>query len=171
MPNYGRPFAGLCVATALVICGLTGYPVAPDVLAQATGTLNLEDGGSFMAVPSGSTFDVVGDGFGPGAAVTISVYSEPSLLAEVVADDAGTIRKVVQLPDGLAEGTHTVSAIGNSPDGDLWALQSEIVVVEADTLPFTGFSLVGLTGAGILLVIVGFALIRSTVFGRRFLPR
>lgn len=170
MPNYGRPFAGLCVAAALVICGLTGYPVASNVLPGATGTLELDGGGSPPAMPTGSTFEVVGGGFGPGVAVTISVYSEPRLLAEVVADATGSIATSVQLPSGLTPGTHTVSAVGNGPDGELWALQSEIVVSAADTLPFTGFSVVALTGAGILLMVVGFVVIRSTVFGRPVLP-
>ena len=168
MPNYGKPFAGLCVATAILICGLTGYPVAPDVLPEPTGSLEL---GSEATLVTGSPFVLTGGGFADGAAVTISVYSTPRLLAEVVADGSGMISTMVELPDDLAAGTHTVAALGNSSDGGVWSLQSEITVVDATALPFTGFSVMAWTVAGILMLVGGFVLIRSVAFGRRLLPQ
>ncbi|MDX1450530.1 MAG: hypothetical protein R3246_15890 [Acidimicrobiia bacterium] len=167
--TYGQPFAGLCAATAILLCSLTGYPIAPSELPATTGTLDLNQPAEEAFVTPGATIELEGAGFAPGAAVTVSVYSEPQLLAEVVADPTGKIDVVVRLPVGLAAGDHTLTALGNSTDGSVWSLQSEITVVDATSLPFTGASLGGWILAGLGSIVVGFILIRS-VAGRRLLP-
>ena len=171
MPNYGKPFAGLCVATAIFLCGLTGYPLAPDVLPPESGTLSMDGASTGTVVSTGGIVTVYGSGFAPTAAVTISIHSTPRLLAQVVADDAGTISALVQLPPDLEAGEHTLAALGNGEAGGVWSLQAEITVVDATALPFTGASVVGWTIAAFGLILGGFALIRSVGFGRRLLPR
>ena len=166
MPNYGKPLAGICAATALFLCTITGYPIPPPELPLADAPLSSPDG--FVLDP-GSEVEVTGDGFAPDAAVSISVYSTPLLLSEVVADVDGSISAVVKLPEDLALGSHTISAIGLAPSGEARAL-SLAVEVEPSALPFTGFdaSLIVLSAIGLLFA--GFVLIRSSVYGRPLLP-
>lgn len=166
MPNYGKPLAGLCTATALFLCSITGYPIPPPELPLADASLVYE--GNVVLSP-GSEVEVTGDGFASGAAVSISVYSEPQLLNEVVADSGGAISAVVGLPSDLPLGSHTISAIGVAPSGEARVLQVVIDVGPA-TLPFTGFDTLLTVVSGLGLLIAGFVLIRSTVYRRRLLP-
>lgn len=168
MPNYGTPMAGICLATALFLCGLTGYPVTPAELPLADANMTaVPDASTFSP---GDTFEVTGDGFRDGAAITISLYSDPLLLSEVVAAADGTMVAEVTIPPDAPPGNHTISAIGLAPSGDARALAMQIQVSSSGALPMTGLDTVGVLLIGLGLVVLGFVLIRSTVFGRPFLP-
>lgn len=170
MPNYGKPMAGICVATALYLCGVTGYPVAPAELPLAEESMTTA-GNTVSTFSPGDTFEVTGDGFQNGAAVTISIYSEPRLLSEVVAGTDGTIAAMVTIPSDSPIGDHTISAIGLSPSGNARVLALQITVSPSGSLPLTGFDTLRVMLVATGLLILGFVLIRSTVFGRRLLPK
>lgn len=180
MAHYGRPLAGLCTSTALFVCGVTGFPVLPDQLPPATGTLTLEGDSSGVEVAPGAELTLTGGGFADHASVTIGIYSTPQDLGTTTADEAGDIEATVTIPDELT-GTHTVTAMGNGPDGDGVVLRTSVELVASDvadgptqaiveTLPRTGIR-VGLLGLGALgMLLAGFAVLRSTIGGRSFLP-
>lgn len=166
MPNYGKPLAGICAATALFLCTITGYPIPAKELPLSDAQLSSPDQ---LAFEPGSEVRITGDGFGANAAVSISVYSTPRLLSEVVADGDGSISAAVVLPADLEFGTHTISAIGLAPSGEARAL-SLAIEVGPSTLPFTGFDATVVVVTAIGSLVAGFVLIRSTVYRRPFLP-
>jgi hypothetical protein len=173
--SIGKPVAGVCVSTALFVCGAAGYPQATSELPPATGTLVLggsSNGAAPTSIAAGGSFVISGDGFSNNAAVTIVVYSEPRELGRTVATAAGRIDTSVTLPDDLT-GRHTVTALGNGADGNPRSLQAAVDVralsdsANPASLAYTGLSVAGLLAGGIGLIVAGFALVRTTVFGRR----
>lgn len=180
MAHYGRPLAGLCTSTALFVCGVAGFPALPDDLPPATGTLTLDGDRAGVEVAPGAELTLSGGGFADHASVTIGIYSTPQDLGTTTADEAGDIEATVTIPDELT-GTHTVTAVGNGPDGDAVVLRTSVSLLDSDaadgpteaiveTLPRTGIR-VGLLALGALgMFLAGFAILRSTVGGRRFLP-
>jgi hypothetical protein len=173
--SIGKPVAGVCVSTALFVCGAAGYPQATAELPPASGTLVLDQstGGSPKAIAAGGSFVLTGDGFAGNAAVTLVVYSEPRELGRTVADATGRIDASVTLPADLT-GQHTVTALGNAADGTPRSLQAAVDVLAAgETAPgpgnlaYTGLSVAGLLAGALGLIVAGFALVRTAVFGRR----
>lgn len=186
MPQYGGPLAGVCVSTAVFVCGAAGFPSAPAELPTSSGPLQMTtESGTTASVPMGSELVLEGDGYAGNASVSIVVYSEPTELGATVADETGRVTAVVDLPDDLT-GRHTVTAIGNGADGQPRALQMPIEVIDVadaagagvadvpsgplDTLPRTGVSLAALFFGGLGMVVAGFVLVRSAVFRRKLLP-
>lgn len=168
MATYGKPFAGICVATAVFLCGLTGYPVPPEVLPTATGTFET---GVSSTVAAGGSVELSGGGFLPGSAVSIALYSSPQLLSEVVADEAGRIYATVTVPTETPSGGHTISAVGLSATDEPHAIQVAVTIVEPDALPFTGGRLLVSMAGGLGLILAGFVLIRSAAFRRPLFHR
>lgn len=169
---YGKPLAGVCVATALFVCGATGFPNPPSSVPPSSGTLVLA-GGSTTVAP-GATLTISGGGFAGDAAVTVAVYSSPQVLDHVVADASGSVAATVTLPSGLS-GQHTVTALGDGPGNVPHALTATVDVEAAVTgsgssLPYTGFDVLEWTLGGLALILAGFALMRTAVFRRRLLP-
>ena len=176
MPTYGQPLAGFCAATAVFLCGLAGFPVASELLPPATGGLVLtsESGASETTLLPGAEVRLLGAGFADEAAVTISLYSDPIGLGTTTADAEGEIDATVTLPDTLV-GEHTISALGNAPDGSAHSLQATVSLertapAAAGTLAETGLRSAAIAATGLGMVVLGFALIRSTVYRRKFLP-
>ncbi len=178
MATYGKPLAGVCASTALFVCGVAGVPVAPAELAPANGALVLSasDNGTPQVLRPGATVVLGGSGFADAAAINVSVYSTPVSLGNLVADDEGQFTTAVTLPKDLT-GRHTLSAIGNAPNGSGRSVQASVTLA-ADTpaavgisqLPKTGIQAASaVLGAGGLLI-VGFALIRTAGYRRRFMP-
>lgn len=174
--SIGKPVAGVCVSTALFVCGAAGFPESPPQLPPSSGTLVVDSsttGNVPKPIAAGGTFTISGGGYAQDAAVTLVVYSEPRELGRTVADTAGRIDASVTIPSDLT-GTHTVTAIGNGADGSPRALQA-VVDVRAVTdtangpqnLAFTGLSVAGLLAGALGLIVAGFALVRTAVFGRR----
>ena len=87
--------------------------------------------GSLTGVPSMSgaaaQFDVVADGFAPGATVSFGIYSTPVLLGTAVADAGGTARTALTIPVGFT-GHHTIVAIGIAPDGSVRSLTAAVTL-------------------------------------------
>ena len=175
MTIAGKPFAGVCVSTAVFVCSAAGFPVAPEELPTSSGELALDaEGDAPLDLAPGAELTLTGDGFADYAAVTVAVYSSPTDLAHIVSDNDGAIDAVVALPATL-RGDHTVTAIGNGPQGEPVSLQADIAIeaasaATATTLPQTGLSLAGMAIGGLGMLIAGFILVRSVVFRRKFLP-
>lgn len=176
MPAYGKPLAGVCASTALFLCGLAGFPVAPDALPPATGSLVLSAGSSTSATTllPGADIRLAGAGFADEAAVTVSVYSDPIGLGATTADTDGEIDTTVTLPDTLL-GRHTITALGNAPDGSAHSLQAKVILARAvpavgSTLPETGLRTAAFATSGLGMIVLGFALIRTAVYRRKFMP-
>lgn len=176
MTIAGKPFAGICVSTAVFACGAVGFPVAPQELPPSTGELVLDvrNEGPLDLAP-GAELTLSGGGFADHAAVTVAIYSSPTDLASVVSDNEGEIDAVVALPEDL-RGEHTVAAIGNGPQGELVSLQAAVSIKAAptaatgETLPRTGLSLAVMAIGGMGMLLAGFVLVRTVAFRRKFLP-
>lgn len=168
---YGRPVAGVCVATALFACGASGFPNAPAQLPPASAQLSLA-GGSATVAP-GARLSLSGGGFVADAAVTIAIYSSPNVLDHVVADAHGNVSATVTLPSSL-RGEHTVTALGNSPTDSARVLTAAVDIEAAtgssSSLAQTGFSVMEWILGGLALLIAGFAFLRTAAFGRRLRP-
>lgn len=177
MTIAGKPLAGVCVSTAVFVCGAMGFPTAPDELPPSSGAVVLNaSAGSPLDLAPGADLDIRGSGFADFAAVTVAVYSTPTDLARVVSDDDGEINTVVSLPKDLV-GDHTLTAIGNGPQGEPVSLQARVSIETAPastggvtSLPQTGLNLAGIALGGLGLLLAGFVLIRTAVFRRKLLP-
>ena len=88
----------------------------------------------------------------------VLIYSAPSYLATVKADDSGKFSASITIPDSLS-GSHTIVAIGSS-EGDIRSLALGVNLPE---LPKTGASLTRIIASGIALVIVGVAMLLLAV--------
>ncbi|NYD68362.1 OmpL47-type beta-barrel domain-containing protein [Agromyces atrinae] len=76
-------------------------------------------------VSAGGSLAVVGSGFTPGESVTVTLFSEPVLLATVTADGAGAFETVVRIPADTAAGVHHIELAGVSSET---SVRGEIVV-------------------------------------------
>ncbi|MDZ8170778.1 alpha/beta hydrolase [Microbacterium xanthum] len=84
-------------------------PTDPDPGTPVT-TLTVDD----AAPTAGASLTVSGSGFVSGESVTIELRSDPVVLAEVSADDAGAFTRSVTIPADTTPGAHTVVATGES---------------------------------------------------------
>lgn len=186
---YGKPIAGVCAATALFVCGVAGFPAPPATVPPSSAVLSLPGAiatGSTGGAPvaPGGSITLNGTGFEGNASITIAVYSTPRVLDHVVADSDGDVSATVTLPKDLS-GHHTLTAIGNGPDGTARALTAVLDIsaapiaqkpannkasAVAGPLASTGFATLSWTLGGLALLLGGFVLVRSTVFRRRLLP-
>lgn len=170
--TYGKPVAGVCLATALFVCGAGGYPAAPSTLPPSSGSLSTA--GASTTVAPGATLTVSGGGFASHAAVTMAVYTSPQLLDHVVADARGHVTDTVTLPKNL-RGEHTITALGDGPNRTPHVLTYHVKVAAASAsaptaLASTGFKAMEWILGGLALIVAGFALIRTAMFRRRLLP-
>lgn len=80
-----------------------------------------------VAAP-GALVTVSGDGFMPGAAITITFESTPVLIGVAVADASGRFTADVHVPADATPGVHTIRAAGLGADGQMRVLSSLITV-------------------------------------------
>jgi hypothetical protein len=121
----------------------------------STGTAGLS---SSSAAPGG-TLTVTGDGFAPGSTGQIFVFSTPVKIGEGVANAAGRITVVVQLPADLVPGAHTIQLQGIDPQGRARVVSSPIIVAGTGILRVTGAPTGELFAMGVFALGVGFALV------------
>jgi hypothetical protein len=166
---------------APVTSGVVAAPPVPAQVPTSSGTL---DGPGAGAVTAGQTVDVAGAGYLAGSTVTVVVYSTPTVLGSLVADD-GSFDTSVTLPSVLPTGEHTLVATGVGPDGETWTLTRRITaqgpaagpaapattattvataVPSAGGLAYTGAYVGVMAIGGVLTLVVGVALV---LLGRR----
>jgi titin len=140
-------------------------PTVPEISTTPPVTdLPLETGdGDISATEPGEELVVIGNGYAPYSTVTITVYSDPIVLATVTTDEAGAFRQAVVVPENLSAGMHSFVAAGVDPSGEFRALRLD-VTVQADNgnsdLPVTGPALIWLIVAGFGATLAG-VLLRS----------
>ena len=66
---------------------------------------------------AGGTMTISGDGFAPGASLTITLHSDPVVLATATADANGAYSVTVTIPAATTPGTHQIVVSGLGPDG------------------------------------------------------
>jgi len=172
-----KPLAGFCVATAVFICAANGAPTPPAAVPPSgtwSGAVVVNGSTTPAALHPGDTITVSGDGYAPDANVTFALYSEPTVLAEVVADGTGTATASATIPTDTPLGNHTVMSYGDDTAHAAHVLGTNVSVTSATavsvvgTLPYTGIRAGFLLAAGIVLLISGFALVRvAALRGRR----
>ena len=76
---------------------------------------------SLGAIPqdliAGELLSICQDGYKPDSKVTIMMYSEPTLLAELSVDQDGVINEEVRIPLETELGNHSLEILGLDPDG------------------------------------------------------
>lgn len=171
--TIGKPAAGVCAATALFVCGVTGFPTPPGSVPASEGNLSLGSGSSATFAP-GAKLQLSGAGFKSNAAVTVAMYSQPRQLGTTVASGAGAISTAVTLPTDLT-GTHTVVALGLAPDGTAHNVQARVTVAagpgQIARLATTGANTAGMAAGALGMIVAGFALVRGARYRRPLLPR
>jgi hypothetical protein len=160
-------------------------PSAPPVAAAppaADAQLTTDKGLISTATP-GQRLVVIGSGFAAYSTVTITIYSTPTVLANVRTDEGGDFSVSVTIPVGLDAGQHTFTAVGVDPDGAAHALKLAVtvpavnaaVITAATAVPgglaVTGSSVSVLVSTGLVLVATGTALRGARLRRRRHLPR
>lgn len=114
-------------------------------------------------VVQGGSVEIIGRGYQAGESVQIDLHSDPIRLAEITADDAGSFRAEVTVPQDAPVGDHTLVATGS--DSGLSAQAALSVTASAGEdggLPGTGGSVpvvlllvvAGLLAAGAALLLI-----------------
>lgn len=96
----------------------------------ATGPLTVDP----TTLPVGGKANVEADGFTAGEQVTVILYSTPTVLAAVKANDSGSISAEVVVPVGTAPGAHTLVAMNASTAvNPVRTLSASVTVTTATT--------------------------------------
>ena len=128
--------------------------------------------GDISSAEPGQELVVIGSGYAPFSNVTITVYSEPHVLATVTADENGAFRQAVTIPPNLSMGTHSFVAAGVDPSGKFRALRLDVTVAPtadstgSGSLPVTGPALLWLIVSGFTITLTGFVAVRIGVARR-----
>ena len=81
---------------------------------------------------AGGTVTLSGEGFMPGATLTIQLFSTPVLLATTTADADGNYLIVVTIPPGTSPGSHEIVVSGLGPDGQI---RTNTLAIEVQSAP------------------------------------
>lgn len=90
---------------------------------------------STAAPTAGGTMTISGDGFAPGASLTIVLHSDPVALATATADANGAYSVTVTIPAGTTAGTHQIVVSGLGPDGQP---RESVVTIEVQAIEVLG---------------------------------
>ncbi|HEY0000471.1 MAG TPA: fibronectin type III domain-containing protein [Actinoplanes sp.] len=126
--------------------------------------LDTADGAISSAEP-GQELVVLGSGYASYSSVTITVYSEPNVLATAIADAGGAFKQSVPVPANLSSGTHSFVAAGVDPSGNFRAQRLDVTVGSSGDnnngggggLPVTGTAVIWLIVSGFALTLAGVA--------------
>ena len=141
---------------------------------QMTST-SLTDGNQ-LAVVTGSTVSLTGEGFAPNTTVNVWLNSTPILLGTAQVDADGKFDSEFAIPAELAGGHHTLTFVGISAKGSEVRTSVGVVIVEQGDVDTTSDGEVTTTELGpsggpnmSILVVLGLVLFISTamIFGRR----
>jgi titin len=145
-------------------------PIAPAVSSTPPVTnLPLEtSGGDISSAAPGQEIVMIGSGYAPYSTVTIAVYSDPLVLASVTADETGSFRQAITVPDGLAAGSHSFVAAGVDKGGKPRALRLDVTVAEQSSgskTPGSGGDTTAANSSNSKLPIIGTAVVWLIVAG------
>lgn len=112
------------------------FVAAMQATSRPVGVSNLT--ADILLAPWKLTYNVIDYTFGMNSPVSILLYSEPTSLGAVIANENGGLQGSVQLPGTLAPGYHTIELQGNSPLGEPITLWKIIEVRSADVNDYDG---------------------------------
>jgi LPXTG-motif cell wall-anchored protein len=154
---------GLIAAAALAVVAFAA-PAGAQQYPPAVNFLTVSD----TTPTPGQTITITGQTFAAGSSVTVTLFSDPVVLASSTADASGRIALQATIPTDTPLGAHTLTADGTAPDGTPLSLSASITVVPADgtgaggsgsgssNLPTTGDdSSIPLAKLGLALAAVG----------------
>ncbi|MEU8242412.1 fibronectin type III domain-containing protein [Actinoplanes missouriensis] len=114
------------------------------------------DQGRISAASPGESLTLVGTGYAAFSTVTLTLYSDPIVLATTTTDAKGTFRQTVTVPDDLDHGSHSFTATGVDKSGEPRTMRMDVTVrPEPSTLPVTGTSVLWMLVAGLSLTTAG----------------
>lgn len=147
------------IATAALAVVLMAAPAAAQQYPPAVNSLTISD----TTPTPGQTIDIQGRTFA--GTVTITLASDPVVIATGTADADGIVTLQATIPANTPLGAHTITAAGQAPDGSELSLSVSINVVPADgagdgggsgSLPRTGDdSSIPLAKLGVALAALG----------------
>lgn len=121
----------------------TNWEVSFEATDSDGTSLTLDDSGN-LVLNSDRFVQFQGTGFAPGSIIKVWLFSDPSSLADVVADSNGNFTGSAQLPANIPTGEHTVQLNGLSKDGQIRSVALGVVVqpdvVAAPTLAPVDFT-------------------------------
>ena len=115
-------------AAAVMAVLFMAAPAAAQQYPPAVNSLTVSD----TTPTPGQTITIEGRTFAAGAAVTVSLSSEPVVLGTAAADPSGVVTLQGPIPASTPLGQHTITAVGQAPDGSELAVSVSINVVAAD---------------------------------------
>lgn len=151
-------------AAAVMAVLFMAAPAAAQQYPPAVNSLTVSD----TTPTPGQTITIEGRTFAGGATVTVTLSSEPVVLGSAAADPSGVVTLQGTIPASTPLGQHTITAVGQAPDGSELTVSVSINVVAADgadgadddpaggALPRTGDdSSIPLAKVGIVLAAIG----------------
>lgn len=174
VPRFRRSILVL-MSVGVVVAVSANFVLAQEYPSR-TGDLDTSSG---AVVAPGETVTVRGSGFAPGAAVVVTIESDPIVLARTGADGTGAIAASAEIPISLPAGSHTLKATGAAAGGGVLVLAQAVEVtgsaesadgadgvsevqetVSGGELAFTGLgSVMLLVAAAVVLLFAGGGLI------------
>jgi titin len=118
---------GLIAAAALAVVAFAA-PAGAQQYPPAVNFLTVSD----TTPTPGQTITITGQTFAAGSSVTVTLFSDPVVLASSTADASGRIALQATIPTDTPLGAHTLTADGTAPDGTPLSLSASITVVPAD---------------------------------------
>ena len=122
--SKAKGLGAAALVAAVVVMGASGTAaaLAPQPAAGGSGSYPVHTGSlttdnNTDSLRPGSTVDVSGGGYAPGATVQLTLYSAPTSLGTATADASGSFTARVELPLGLAPGRHRIVATGPDASG------------------------------------------------------
>ncbi len=118
---------GLIAATALAVVAFAA-PAGAQQYPPAVNFLTISD----TTPTPGQTVTITAGTFASGSSVTVTLFSDPVVLASSTADASGRIALQATIPTNTPLGAHTVTVDGTAPDGTPLSLSASIQVVPAE---------------------------------------
>jgi hypothetical protein len=141
----------------------TGAVSAPATVPTGSGPLSSGTGAAPTTLTAGQKVPLSGSGYAPNSAVSLYIYSTPTLLGTVTTDAQGSFATTVTIPATLAPGTHHLVSAGVDPSGNVRYLRSDVTVTTpSGQLAWTGFETTPVVLAGGLAVLLGIVLVVVT---------
>lgn len=109
-----------------------GFQVSFSVVDKQGNTLKLDNSGNII-LNADRTASFTGYGFAPGSIIKVWLFSDPTSLQEVVADENGEFVGTATVPNGLPFGEHTIQLNGVSQEGLIRSVALGVVIQDLST--------------------------------------
>lgn len=116
------------IAAATLAVVFMAAPAAAQQYPPAVNSLTVSD----TTPTPGQTITIEGRTYAEGASMTVTMTSDPVVLGSATANAAGVATLQATIPADTALGAHTLTAVGQAPDGSELTQSLAIEVVQAD---------------------------------------